>query len=153
LHAAFIRAPLACAGLLLAATFGVQAAPPAYAGAWFQCQPRWSAEKNHLLVDVKKGDRAWDAHWGAGDSARGTAEKDKDGNLGLRGCHAIAGKPSKNCNAAKPPLFATLPKAAIERPPLPIEEALRRGTWIHTEKAMVDQLAAQCAALRPRPRQ
>jgi hypothetical protein len=134
---------------LLALAACGQAAHAGYAGLWFQCQPRWAAEKNYLLVDVKPGERAWSATWGASDSAQGRAQKDKDGNLQLRGCHALAGKP-RNCNAAQPPLFATLPKGLADGQGPAADVALRRGGWIHSDRKAVEQLAGQCAALRPK---
>jgi hypothetical protein len=140
------------AALLTVAALCAQAAPAApagFAGLWFQCQPRWAAEKNYLLVDVKSGERSWDAQWGAEDSARGAASRDAEGNLALRGCHAHKGTASKACDPAKPPLFATLPRAATEGARPPVDAALRRGAWIPTDRAGTEQLARQCAALRP----
>ena len=134
---------------LLALAACAQGAQAAYAGLWFQCQPRWAAEKNYLLVDVQRGERAWTARWGA-DSAHGRAAKDKDGNLQLRGCHALGGKPASNCNPQRPPLFATLPSGVAQGQGLPAEAALPRGGWIRTDEAGSQQLARQCAALRPR---
>jgi hypothetical protein len=136
--------------VLAALAAGAQAAQAGYAGVWFQCQPRWTAEKNYLLVEVQRGERAWQAHWGADDSAQGAASQDKEGNLALRGCHALHGKPSAACNPAQPPLFATLPKAVAEGRGGPVEAALRRGTWVHTDTAGTQALARQCAALRPK---
>jgi hypothetical protein len=138
--------------VLAALAAGAHAAPAGYAGVWFQGQPRWTAEKNYLLVDVRRGERAWEARWGADDSARGVASRDKEGNLALRGCHALQGKPSKACDPAKPPLFAVLPKAVAEGRAEPAEAALRRGSWIRTDTAGTQALARQCAALRPKPK-
>jgi hypothetical protein len=141
-----IARPLACLAIALA----TQGAHAAYAGLWFQCQPRWTEEKNHLMVDVHKGERSWKATWGRFDSASGQARKDQDGNLQLRGCHVRAGKVPGACDARQPPLFATLPKAVADGKAQPVDEALRRGTWLRTDKAGSVALARQCAALRPR---
>lgn len=141
-----IARPLACLAMALAA----QGAHAAYAGLWFQCQPRWVEEKNYLMVDVDKGERTWKATWGRFDSASGKTGKDKEGNLELRGCHARAGKVPGACNPKEPPLFATLPKAVADGKGQPVAEALRRGTWLRTDKAGTAALARQCAALRPR---
>ena len=135
---------------VLALAAGAQGAYAAYAGLWFQCQPRWTEEKNHLLVDVHKGERARNAAWGASDSAQGPAEKDKEGNLVLRGCHALGGKAAGNCDPAKPPMFVVLPKAVAAGQGLPVEAALAKGAWLRIDKAGSQQLARQCAALRPR---
>jgi hypothetical protein len=135
---------------LLALAACAQGAQAAYAGLWFQCQPRWGAEKNYLLVEVQAGERAWNARWGASDTAHGAASRDKDGNLALRGCHSRGGTPATNCSPAKPPLFATLPKGLADGKGLPADAALRRGGWIRTDQAGSDQLARQCAALRPK---
>lgn len=135
-----------CTGVLLCAQAAQSAQPAGHAGLWFQCQPKWKAEKNYLLVDVKAGEREWDAKWGAADSAKGKAQKDAQGNLLLRGCHALGGKPAARCDAARPPLFATLPKAADSAPS---PEALRRGAWIRTDAASLERLARDCAGLRP----
>jgi hypothetical protein len=135
---------------LLALAACAQGAHAAYAGLWFQCQPRWAAERNYLLVEVQAGERAWNASWGASDTAHGVAAKDKEGNLMLRGCHSLAGTPSTHCNPARPPLFATLPKAVAQGKGLPADAALRRGGWIRTGKTATEQLAGQCAALRPK---
>ena len=134
----------------LAVALASHGAHAAYAGLWFQCQPRWVEEKNHLMVDVKKGERTWSATWGRFDAASGKAQKDQDGNLQLRGCHRRAGKIPRACNPEQPPLFATLPKAVADGNAPPVEEALRRGTWLRTDKARSVALARQCAALRPR---
>jgi len=138
------------AAALLALAGAAQAAPTAYDGLWFQCQPRWTAEKNYLLVDVQRGAHAWEAHWGADDSARGKAQADEGGNLALRGCHAKGGKPAGNCDPAKAPLFAVLPKAVAKGPAEPEAAALRGGRWIRTDAAGSTRLAQQCAALRPK---
>jgi hypothetical protein len=135
---------------LLALAGVAQGAHAGYAGLWFQCQPRWTAEKNYLVVDVQRGERTWEAHWGARDSARGKAHKDQDGNLALRGCHSLAGQPAGGCNAGQAPLFAVLPKEVAKSPVAPVDGALRRGAWIRTDKAGTAQLAQQCAALRPK---
>jgi hypothetical protein len=134
---------------LLALAVGAQGAHAAYAGLWFQCQPRWTAEQNYLTVDVHRGERAWDAKWGASDSARGEAQKDKDGNLALRGCHALGGH-ARACDPARPPQFAVLPKAVADGKGQPVDAALRGGTWIRTDKGGLAQLAGRCAALRPK---
>jgi hypothetical protein len=136
--------------LVLAAWGCVPAAQAAFAGMWFQCQPRWQAEKNYLLLEVKRGERTWEARWGAGDSARGPAQTDPDGNLKLRGCHSIGGKPAAACNPENPPEFVTLPKALATVTPVVDEVALRRGAWLRTDKASLDKLAARCAAVRPK---
>ncbi|GAB3767082.1 hypothetical protein GCM10028796_27630 [Ramlibacter monticola] len=135
---------------MLALAVLAQSAHAAYAGLWFQCQPRWTAEKNYLLVDVRKGERAWEASWGRADAAAGQAQKDKEGNLVLRGCHALAGKPAPACEPARPPLFATLPKAVADGKGLAVDAALRGGAWLRTDQAGLESLARQCAALRPR---
>jgi len=135
---------------LLALAASAQAAQAAYAGLWFQCQPRWAAEKNYLLVEVKAGERAWNASWGASDTAHGAAAKDKAGDLLLRGCHAKGGTPALRCNPARPPLFATLPKGVADGRGLPQEAALRHGAWLRTDKAGLEQLARECAGLRPK---
>ena len=136
--------------VLLALAAAVPAVHAAYAGLWFQCQPRWTAEQNYLLVDVHRGERAWNARWGAADTAQGQAAKDADGNLVLRGCHALAGQPTAHCDPAKAPTFAQLPKAVAAGQGLPADAALARGGWLRTERAGVEQLARQCAALRPK---
>jgi hypothetical protein len=142
-----IRAAACIASAVLLAQ-GAQAAA-GYAGAWFQCQPKWSAEKNYLVVDVKAGDRAWDAHWGAADSAKGEAATDAQGNLLLRGCHALGGKPAASCNPAKPPTFAVLPKALLTGTPQPRQAALQRGAWVRADQGSLEQLARDCGKLRP----
>jgi hypothetical protein len=134
---------------LLALAACAQGAQAAYAGLWFQCQPRWNAEKNYLLVEVQPGEKAWNASWGASDTAHGATGKDKDGNLLLRGCHARGGTPATNCDPAKPPVFATLPKGVADGKGLPAAAALARGGWIRTDKAGLDSFARRCAALRP----
>jgi hypothetical protein len=135
---------------LLALAAWAQAAQAGYAGLWFQCQPRWPAEKNYLLVEVQPGERAWNASWGAADTAHGAAARDKEGNLMLRGCHSLGNTPARNCNPARPPIFATLPRAVADGKGLPAEAALRRGTWLRTDKPGLEQFARQCAVLRPK---
>jgi hypothetical protein len=137
--------------VLLALGLAAQGAQAAYAGLWFQCQPRWTKEKNYLLVDVQRGERAWEATWGLHDAARGKTEKDKDGNLVLRGCHVRAARPAPNCNPAQPPLFAVLPKEVAGGKGLAVDAALRKGSWLRTDKAGLEALARQCGALRPKP--
>jgi hypothetical protein len=144
-----------CLALLLATWGCVPAAHAAFAGLWFQCQPRWQSEKNYLLVEVKRDERNWEGRWGVGDSARGPAQTDAEGNLKLRGCHSIGGKPSASCNPENPPEFAMLPKALATAAPAAAavnEVALRRGAWLRTSKASLSKLAAECAAVRPKPK-
>jgi hypothetical protein len=61
----------------------------------------------------------------------------------------MAGKPG-DCDAARPPIFAVLPKAVAEGPAVAPDAALRRGAWIRTDRPGSERLAQQCGELRPK---